>query len=198
MRTRRSRPAPVPRPAFAGFCFPPEVIVLAVRWYLRFSLSCRDVEELLAERGIEVDHVTVYRWVVRFTPLLAEAARPCRHGVGDRWQVDETYVRVAGRWRYVDRAIDQAGQVIDVFASSRRDSASARRFFQRALGTSKTTAREVTTDSRRPIRWCWRNCRRARGIAPIGVPTTGSRPITVVSRRDCGRCAGSSRTAAPG
>jgi len=65
------------------------VIVLAVRWYLRFALSYRDVEELLAERGIEVDHVTVYRWVQRFTPLLAEAARPCRHAVGDLW-VPET------------------------------------------------------------------------------------------------------------
>jgi hypothetical protein len=90
MRTRRPRPATVPRSAFAGFCFPPEVIMLAVRWYLRFGLSYRDVEELLAERGIEVDHVTVYRWVQRFTPLLAEAARPCRHAVGNRWQVDET------------------------------------------------------------------------------------------------------------
>ena len=146
MGPRHRHPAPATRSVFAGFCFPPEVIVLAVRWYLRFSLSYRDVEELLAERGIEVDHVTVYRWVVRFTPLLAEAARPCRHQVGDRWQVDETYVKVAGRWRYVYRAIDQAGQVIDVFASSRRDSACARRFFQRALGTSKTTPREVTTD----------------------------------------------------
>jgi IS6 family transposase len=66
------------------------VIVLAVRWYLRFSLSSRDVQELLAERGVEVDHVSVYRWVGRFTPLLAEAVRPCRHQVGDRWQVDET------------------------------------------------------------------------------------------------------------
>jgi hypothetical protein len=62
-----------------------------LRWYLRFGLSYRDVEDLLAERGVEVDHVTVYRWVQRFTPLLADAARPCRHGVGDRWQVDETY-----------------------------------------------------------------------------------------------------------
>jgi hypothetical protein len=79
--------------------FPPGIIVLAVRWYLRFGLSYRDVEELLAERGIEVDHVTIYRWVQRFTPLLAEAARPCRHAVGDRWFVDETYVKVAGRWR---------------------------------------------------------------------------------------------------
>jgi transposase, IS6 family len=97
------------RSAFAGFRFPPDVIVVAVRWYLRFGLSYRDVEELLAERGIEVDHVTVYRWVQRFTPLLAEAARPCRHAVGDRWFVDETYVKVAGQWRYVYRAIDQFG-----------------------------------------------------------------------------------------
>jgi hypothetical protein len=89
-RTRRPRLASVVRAAFAGFCFPPDVIVLAVRWYLRFALSYRDVEELLAERGVEVDHVTIYRWVQRFTPLLAEAARPCRHAVGDRWQVDET------------------------------------------------------------------------------------------------------------
>jgi hypothetical protein len=76
MRTHRPRLAPATRSAFAGFRFPPDVIVLAVRWYLRFGLSYRDVEELLAEREVEVDHVTVYRWVQRFTPLLAEAARP--------------------------------------------------------------------------------------------------------------------------
>jgi transposase-like protein len=71
MRTCRPRPAPVSRSAFVGFRFPADVIVLAVRWYLRFGLSYRDVEELLVERGVEVDHVTVYRWVQRFTPLLA-------------------------------------------------------------------------------------------------------------------------------
>jgi transposase-like protein len=146
MRTRRPRPATIPRSAFAGFCFPPEVIVLAVRWYLRFGLSFRDVEELLAERGVEVDHVTVYRWVQRFTPLLAEAARPCRHAVGNRWQVDETYVKVAGRWRYVYRAIDQFGQVIDVFVSAQRDGRAARRFFEHAIGTTKARPMEVVTD----------------------------------------------------
>jgi transposase-like protein len=140
------RPAPVPQSAFAGFRFPPDVIVLAVRWYLRFGLSYRDVEELLTERGIEVDHVTVYRWVLRFTPLLAEAARPCRHAAGDRWFVDETYVRVAGKWRYVYRAIDQFGQVIDVFVTPRRDAKAARRFFQRATGTTKVLPVEVVTD----------------------------------------------------
>jgi IS6 family transposase len=122
MRSRPLRPSPFTRSAFADFCFPPEVIVLAVRWYLRFAISYRDVEELLAERGIEVDHTTIHRWVQRFTLLLAEAARPCRHAVGDRWQVDGTYVKVAGKWRYVYRAIDQFGQVICVrLPASRRD-----------------------------------------------------------------------------
>ena len=89
MRSCRVR-LPAPTSSFAGFRFPPEVITVAVRWYLRYGLSYRDVEELLAERGIEVDHVTVYRWVQRFTPLLVDAARPCRHVPGDRWFVDET------------------------------------------------------------------------------------------------------------
>jgi transposase-like protein len=142
----RSRPSIPPRSAFAGFRFPPDVIAVAVRWYLRFGLSYRDVEELLTERGVEVDHVTVYRWVLRFTPLLADAARPCRHAVGDRWQVDETYVKVTGQWRYVYRAIDQFGQVIDVFVSARRDAKAARRFFERAVGATKLTPVEVVTD----------------------------------------------------
>jgi transposase-like protein len=86
----RSRPWSPPRSAFAGFRFPADVIVVAVRWYPRYGLSYRDVEELLAERGIEVDHVMVYRWVQRFTPLLADAARFARHALGDRWFVDET------------------------------------------------------------------------------------------------------------
>jgi transposase-like protein len=92
-RMRRSccvRPVLPPPSAFTGFRFPREVIVLAVRWYLRYGLSYRDVEELLAERGVQVDHVSIFRWVQRFTPLLAEAARPCRHRVGDRWWADET------------------------------------------------------------------------------------------------------------
>jgi len=98
MRLTRRAVVPVPpRSAFAGGRFPPDVIVLAVRWYLRLGLSYRDVEELPAERGIEVDHVTVHRWVRRFTLLLAGAARFGRHRGGDRWHVDETYVKVAGR-----------------------------------------------------------------------------------------------------
>jgi transposase-like protein len=123
------------------------VIVVAVRWYLRYNLSYRDVEELLAERGVEVDHVTVYGWVQRYTPLLADAARFARHAPGGRWFVDETYVKVYGVWRYVYRAIDQYGQVIDVLLSSRRDAVAARRFFTRALATLTVVPVEVVTDA---------------------------------------------------
>ena len=111
----------------------------------RYGLSYRDVEELLVERGIEVDHVTIHRWVQRFTPLLIEAARPCRHAVGGRWFVDETYVKVAGKWRYVYRAVDEHGQVIDVLVSPRRDLRAARTFFRRAL-LAHREPEEVITD----------------------------------------------------
>src|SRR5690242_17355083 len=133
MSSTRPRPWLPPTSAFAGFRFPAEVIVVAVRRYLRYNLSYRDVEKLLVERGIEADHVTVYRRVQRFTPLLAGAARFTRHSPGERWHVDETYVKANGISRYVYRAIDQYGQVIDVLVSARRDAGAARRFFRRAL-----------------------------------------------------------------
>jgi len=178
MTAHRSRPITPQQSAFAGFRFPPDVIVLATRWYLRFGLSYRDVEELLAERGIEVDHVTVYRWVLRFTPLLADAARPCRHAVGDRWFVDETYVKVAGRWRYVYRAIDQFGQVMDVFVSlsvtspqpaGSSNGPSPRRRW-RLLRWSPTEQRRT--------RSCWMSCSQRRGIEPSSTPTTASSVTT--------------------
>jgi transposase-like protein len=103
------------------------------------------VEELLAERGVEVDHVTVYRWVQTFTAEFIDAARPARHATGDRWFVDETYVKVAGRWVYLYRAVDQYGQVIDVLVSAHRDGAAARRFFTGALRCGSVPV-EVTTD----------------------------------------------------
>ena len=135
--------------AFAGFRFPPEVIAVAVRWYLRYGLSYRDVEELLSERGIEVDHVSVYRWVQTFTLEFIDAARPSRHASGDRWFVDETYVKVAGRWTYLYRAVDQHGQVIDILLSQRRDGPATRAFFTRAMGFGPAPI-EVTTD-RAPV-----------------------------------------------
>jgi hypothetical protein len=149
LKPARGRPpclSPAPRSAFAGYRFPPEVITLAVRWYLRFGLSYRDAEELLAERGIEVDHVTVYRWVQRFAPEFAQAARARQHVVGDRRHVDETYLRIGGTWHYLCRAIDQFGQVIDVYLSPRRDANAARLFFAQAIGRTRISPVEVTTD----------------------------------------------------
>jgi IS6 family transposase len=95
--------------------------------------------------------VTIYRWVQRFAPLLIDAARPCRHAVGDRWFVDETYVKVVGRWVYLYRAIDQYGQVIDVLVSQKRDLAATRRFFTGVLEHGLRPA-EVTTDRTPAIR----------------------------------------------
>jgi hypothetical protein len=138
MSTRRTQPASIAGSAFAGFCFPPDVIVLAVRWYLRVALSYRDVEELLAERGVEVDHVTIYRWVQRFTPLLAEAARPCRHAVGQRWFVDETDVKVSGRWRYVYRRPPGTGPIGMPTTESRPTTAGCKRGLARCEGSNRT------------------------------------------------------------
>jgi transposase-like protein len=178
MRTCRPRPAPIARSAFAGFRFPPDVIVLAVRWYLRFGLSYRDVEELLTERGVQVDHVTIYRWVQRFTLLLADAARPCRHRVGDRWRVDETDVKVAGQWRYVHRAIDQFGQVIDVFVAARRDAKAARPFFERAIGATRVAPVRSRPIRRRCARPYLRTWYQPHGTGPTRTPTTGSSVTT--------------------
>jgi transposase, IS6 family len=118
--------APGTASVFAGFRFPREVISVAVRWYLRYGLSYRDAEELLAERGVTAGHLTIYRWVQRFTPEFIEAVRPCRHAPGDRWFAGETYRKVVGKWIYLCRAIDQHGQVIDVSLPVRRDLAATR------------------------------------------------------------------------
>lgn len=103
---------------------------MAVRWSLRLRLPYADVVLLLAKRGVHVDNTSVFDWVQRFAPLYMEIARRTRRRVGCRWGVDETYVKVAGVWRYVYRAIDKAGQVVDVFLSERRETEAAAIFFE--------------------------------------------------------------------
>ena len=186
---RRRRPVPLDLSAFAGFRFPPEVTMLAVRWYLRFGLSYRDLEELLAERGIEVDHVTLFRWVQRFTPLLVDAARPCRHAVGARWFVDETYVKVAGIWCYVYRAIDQHGQFIDVLVSQRRDHRSTV-VFRGGRGRARSPGRGRHR-LRRGVGASWATCYPTRCTTPSSTPTIGSSATTVDSKPGSDRCAAS-------
>src|ERR1700756_1235921 len=117
--------------------FEPEVILLAVGWYLRFSLSYRDVEELLAERGVHADHVTVWRWVQRYAPELERRLRQRLKATNDSWRVDETYVRVKGKWLYLYRAVDFTGSTIDFLLSAKRDAAAAERFLTKALDGEK-------------------------------------------------------------
>ena len=132
--------------AFSHHGFPDDVIALAVRWYVRYRLSYADVVEWFAERGLVVDRSTMYRWVQRFLPLFQEAARPHRHAVGTKWRVDETYTRLQGTWTYIYRAIDQHGQVVDAYFSTRRNAAAAEAFFQRAIDETGSTPTRVTTD----------------------------------------------------
>ncbi len=116
--------------AFSGYRFPDDIIASVVRWYLRYRLSYADVAEWLAERGINVDPSTIYDWVRTFTLHFIDAARMYRSPVGRRWRVDETYLKIDGRQRYLFRAIDEHGQIVDVYFSDRRDTAAARRFLK--------------------------------------------------------------------
>jgi transposase, IS6 family len=125
---RKSRPA-----VFKGRHFEPEIIILCVRRYLRFSLSYRNLEELMAERNLAVDHVTVWRWVQRYAPELDRRCRRELRLTNRSWRVDETYVRIAGEWTYLYRAVDSAGDTIDFLLSPNRDAPAAKRFFQKAL-----------------------------------------------------------------
>jgi transposase, IS6 family len=123
------------------------VILLAVGWYLRFSLSYRDVEELLAERSVLVDHVTVWRWVQRYAPELERRLRSRLKPTNDSWRVDETYVRVKGKWVYLYRAVDSTGATIDFLLSAKRDAAAAQRFLTKALcGDNHPEPRVINTD----------------------------------------------------
>ncbi len=125
---RGSRPA-----LFKGRHFEAEIIVLCVRWYLRFGLSFRNLEEMMAERNLHVDHVTIRRWVQRYSPELNRRCRQELRRTNGSWRVDETYLRVAGKWTYLYRAVDSTGATIDFLLSARRDAAAARRFLQKAL-----------------------------------------------------------------
>lgn len=118
---------------FSGRHFDQSVILLCVRWYLAYNLSLRDLEEMMAERGIHVDHSTIHRWVVRFSPLLLERFNHRKRPVTRKWHVDETYVKVRGRWMYLYRAIDSLGDTVEFFFSEHRDLLAAKRFIRKAF-----------------------------------------------------------------
>jgi len=113
--------------------YPLDVILLCVRWYVAYSLSLRNIEEMMAERGVEVDHSTVHRWIIKLVPLFAKAFRRCKRPVGGSWRMDETYVKIKGQWKYLYRAVDKQGNTVDFLLRAHRDKAAARRYFEKAI-----------------------------------------------------------------
>ncbi len=119
--------------SFTGAHFPQDIILMGVRWYVAYPLSYRHVEELMEERGVLLDHATIQRWVVKYSPLLEEALHRRKRPVWVIWRLDETYIRVKGQWRYRYRAVDKYGQTIDFLLTEHRDKGAALRFVKKAL-----------------------------------------------------------------
>ncbi len=121
---------------FKGSHFPKDVVLMCIRWYVAYPLSYRHVEELMEERGVSVDHATINRWVVKYSPTLEAKFRQIKRSIGKSWRMDETYIKVKGEWVYYYRAVDKAGQTIDFFLSRARDTKAAQDFFKKAIGSS--------------------------------------------------------------
>jgi putative transposase len=120
---------------FKGHRFEKDLILLCVRWYLAYPLSYRNLKEMMLERGVEVDHSNIYRWVQKFTPQLEAAFRKGeKRAVGNSWRMDETYIKVKGQWKYLYRAVDKHGHTIDFLLTAHRDKNAALRFFKKAAG----------------------------------------------------------------
>ena len=118
---------------FSGRHYPEHLILQAIRWYLRYSLSYRDLEEILEERGVEIDHTTPYRWVQKYAPLLEAEHRKRRKVCGTSWRMDETYIKIKGEWVYLYRAVDTEGNTVDFLLTKKRDKKAATRFFKKAI-----------------------------------------------------------------
>jgi putative transposase len=121
---------------FKGHSFPNEVILHAVYFKLRFSLSYRDVEELLSTRGVTVDHATIQRWVYKFTPLIEVTFKKRRKTAGNSWRMDETYIKVKGEWVYLYRAVDKEGNTVDFLLTRRRSKLAAHKFLLKAISNN--------------------------------------------------------------
>ncbi len=121
---------------FSGRHFESTIILQTVRWYCAYSLSYRDIEELMEERGVVLDHSTVQRWVVKYAPQLEERFRKQKRPTGGSWRMDETYIKVKGKWCYYYRAVDKDGKTLDFLLSKKRDKKAAIRFFRKTIGTS--------------------------------------------------------------
>lgn len=184
-------------PLFRKRHFEPAIIVTCVRWYLRFCLSLRDVEELILERGLSVDHTTIWRWVQRYGQEVYRSLRGAVKRKSSTWHMDETFVRIAGKRMYLFRAVDSQGQTVDFYLSETRDREAAKLFLKKALANTDNRpphvfARDGLRSYAAAIRelqeegQVGRHCRNARGPTAI----TGSNRTTVISSEGCVRCKG--------
>ena len=130
---------------FKGSHFEREVILWGIRWYVAYPISYRQLDEMLEERGVEVDHSTLNRWVVKYVPLLDREFRDRKRPVGGSWRLDETYVKVKGEWKYLYRAVDKAGATVDFLLTAKRDREAALRFLRKAIG-QHSTPEKITID----------------------------------------------------
>ena len=140
----------IPKNIFKWKHYESGIILLNVRWYLKYSLSYRDLEEMMAERGLDVVHTTIMRWVHQFGPWLEMKLRTHLKPTNDSWRTDETYIKVNGKWKYLYRAVDSQGDTIDFILSAKRDIKAAKRFFKKTLRSNHNQIPRVITVDKNP------------------------------------------------
>jgi transposase-like protein len=167
---------------FVGRHFDREVIIVCVRWYLRFKLSLRDLVEMMAEQGLSLAHTTIMRWVQHYAPEFVKRWSRFGRPVGRSWRVDETYIKVRGEWRYLYRAVDRAGKTVDFHLSARRDVAAAKAFFAKAVksqGTPQTVTLDGYAASHRAVREM-----KADGLLPADTKVRSSKYLNNLIEQD--------------
>ena len=164
--------------------FQADIILLCVHWYLRYSLSYRDLEEIMLERGLHIDHTTIYRWVQHYAPELEKRGPPHLKATTDSWRVDETYVKVKKVWMYLYRAVDSQGNTLEFLLSETRDAQAVKRFFQKTLGSSQAVIpRVITVDKNAAYPKAFRELK-AEGILPISCKLRQSKYLNNLVEQD--------------
>jgi putative transposase len=182
---------------FKGSHFERDVILWGVRWYVAYPISYRQLEEMMQDRGVEVDHSTLNRWVLKYVPLLEQEFRARKCPVGRSWRMDETYIRIKGVWKYLYRAVDKAGATVDFLLTAKRDRKAALRFLRKAFG-QHGTPEKVTIDKSGANKAAiesyntMRNIRLASKSVRSSTSTTSSSKIIEPSNDRCAPCWGSS------
>jgi putative transposase len=194
---------------FKGRHFDRSVILLCIRWYLAYNLSLRNLEEMMAERGISVDHATIHRWVIRYSPELLKRFNARKRVVTSKWHVDETYIKVRGRWMYLYRAIDSNGDTVEFWFSERRNLIAAKRFLRKALkrhGRPERIVIDGSPTNREAILSCDAESRlqdrsgctlKPIKIGRVNISITALSRITAPSNAACDRCSASSPLTTP-